>query len=57
MKHSRSYGSVLFVVGEIISILFGFKIFYDNFPNDMMWAIIGAALVIFNVLSLRYYLK
>ena len=57
MKHSRSYGSVLFVVGEIISIMFGLKIFYDNFPNDMMWAIIGASLVIFNVLSLRYYLK
>lgn len=57
MKHSRSYGSVLFVVGEIISIMFGLKIFYDNFPDDMMWAIIGASLVIFNVLSLRYYLK
>ncbi|MDO4199194.1 MAG: hypothetical protein Q4D57_00300 [Clostridia bacterium] len=57
MKHSRSYGSVLFVVGEIISIMFGLKIFYDNFPSDMMWAIIGASLVIFNVLSLRYYLK
>lgn len=57
MKHSRSYGSILIVFGEIISIMFGMKIVYDNFPDDMMWSVIGMAMVIFSVCSLRYYLR
>ena len=57
MKHSRSYGSILIVFGEIISIMFGMKIVYDNFPDDIMWSVIGMAMVIFSVCSLRYYLR
>ena len=34
----------------------GMKIVYDNFPDDMMWSVIGMAMVIFSVCSLRYYL-
>ena len=55
MKSSRSYDSTLFVLGQVISLLFGFKIFYENFPNDMMWSLIGAALVIFGLFSLINY--
>lgn len=57
MNNPKSSNSALFVLGQVISILFGFKIFYENFPDDIMWVIIGLGLVIFGFFSITNHFK